>query len=69
MPTRDAHFSGHMVLSDLGFAYFLIGETSDSLNLILVLHQGHLTINRASFSSILIICSTNTFESKFAFIE
>ena len=32
-------------------------------------YQGHLTINRASFPSILIICSTNTFESKFAFIE
>ena len=33
------------------------------------LFEGHLTINRASFPSILIICSTNTFESKFAFIE
>ena len=31
--------------------------------------QGHLTINRASFPSFFIICSTNTFESKFAFIE
>ena len=31
--------------------------------------KGHLTINRTSFPSILIICSTNTFESKFAFIE
>ena len=32
-------------------------------------YNGHLTINRASFPSILIICSTNTFESKFSFIE
>ena len=31
--------------------------------------KGHLTINRASFPSILIIRSTYTFESKFAFIE
>ena len=31
--------------------------------------QGHLTTNCASFPSILIICSTNTFESEFAFIE
>ena len=31
--------------------------------------KGYLTINRASFPSNLIICSTDTFESKFAFIE
>ena len=44
-------------------------DATPQVTLYLSILKGHLTIKRASFPSILIICSTNKFESKLAFIE
>ena len=69
-PTLHLRQTGHTCLPYIIISHTcLTSQSGPKIGHLVWNAKGHLTINRAFFPSIFIICSTNTFESKCAFSE